>query len=565
MENVYDAQRQVVGTKYGDGAQDIVYVRDAYGRIVSESNAVASAVCSLAASGTATNEAWTVGGDALEIVRSLDPQDRPDGLAVPSSGYSLRRAYADDGNVESISGALAVVEYVYTPDRLDAGYTLTLSNGVAFAHGLARDGFRRSLVTGVASSVDGAAVEDFDYSHDALGRPVMRNGDTFGYNARGEVVFATVGRNVEAHGYDGIGNSTIAAFNGATNACTANGLNQYASIVCASASPCGTTVEYDLDGNTTQCGDWTYTYDAANRLKTVSSNDVLLVTNFYDAKGRRVRKVTPESATTFFYDGWNLIEERVADANGTASAIHYYWGKDLSETLQAAGGVGGLLYLTVDGAVYVPFYDGNGNVVRYLDANGSTVAQYTYDAFGRTISQTGSFAHVFRHRFSTKYFDSETSLYYYGHRFYSPVLRRWLTRDPIEEDGGLNLYGFCGNNAVNRFDSLGQAHFEVRALKGAGRIWPYICFAGIIGVLPSLALDFGLADKMNIEILHEHLFYDDGTNVRYGEKGRFSEETRVGYRRNVQCHAASFKSGILAVHSARFSGSSSYRRAATDR
>ena len=98
-------------------------------------------------------------------------------------------------------------------------------------------------------------------------------------------------------------NSVIAAFNGVTNAYTANGLNQYASIVCASASPCETAVGYDPDGNTTQCGDWTYTYDAANHLKTVSSNGVLLVMNDYDAKGRRVRKVTAESTTTFFYDG----------------------------------------------------------------------------------------------------------------------------------------------------------------------------------------------------------------------------------------------------------------------
>ena len=116
-ENVYDARRQVVGVVSGDGTQDIAYVRNAYGRVESESNAVASAVSSLAASGTATNEAWTVGGDALEIVRSLDPQDRPDGFAVPSSGYSLRHAYADDGNVESISNALAVVAYAYSPDR----------------------------------------------------------------------------------------------------------------------------------------------------------------------------------------------------------------------------------------------------------------------------------------------------------------------------------------------------------------------------------------------------------------------------------------------------------------
>ena len=62
----------------------------------------------------------------------------------------------------------------------------------------------------------------------------------------------------------------------------------------------------------------------------------------------------------------------------------------------------------------------------------------------------------FRMRFSTKYFDSETGLYYYGYRFYSPQLMRWLNRDPIGEEGGLNLYGFCGNNPVSRFDVDGR-------------------------------------------------------------------------------------------------------------
>jgi RHS repeat-associated protein len=50
----------------------------------------------------------------------------------------------------------------------------------------------------------------------------------------------------------------------------------------------------------------------------------------------------------------------------------------------------------------------------------------------------------------------ETGLVYYGHRYYSPSLGRFVNRDPIEEQGGLNLYGFCGNNAVNRWDYLGN-------------------------------------------------------------------------------------------------------------
>jgi len=65
-------------------------------------------------------------------------------------------------------------------------------------------------------------------------------------------------------------------------------------------------------------------------------------------------------------------------------------------------------------------------------------------------------ADFFRIRFSTKYFDSETGLYYYGYRFYSPALMRWLNRDPIGEEGGLNLYGFCGNNAIVEIDHNGK-------------------------------------------------------------------------------------------------------------
>jgi len=66
-----------------------------------------------------------------------------------------------------------------------------------------------------------------------------------------------------------------------------------------------------------------------------------------DHIGRRVKKITRESEITFFYDSWNLIEERVAYAGGANATVRYYWGKDLSGTFQGAGGVGGLLYITV--------------------------------------------------------------------------------------------------------------------------------------------------------------------------------------------------------------------------
>jgi RHS repeat-associated protein len=59
-------------------------------------------------------------------------------------------------------------------------------------------------------------------------------------------------------------------------------------------------------------------------------------------------------------------------------------------------------------------------------------------------------------QFSTKYTDNETKLVYYGHRYYQPSAGRWLSRDPIEEGGGRNLYGMCENNCPNIFDALGE-------------------------------------------------------------------------------------------------------------
>ena len=51
---------------------------------------------------------------------------------------------------------------------------------------------------------------------------------------------------------------------------------------------------------------------------------------------------------------------------------------------------------------------------------------------------------------------TDTGLYYYGYRYYDPVTGRWPSRDPIEEDGGMNLYSFTNNNGINLWDILGK-------------------------------------------------------------------------------------------------------------
>jgi RHS repeat-associated protein len=57
---------------------------------------------------------------------------------------------------------------------------------------------------------------------------------------------------------------------------------------------------------------------------------------------------------------------------------------------------------------------------------------------------------------------------YYGYRFYDPETGRWPSRDPIEEEGGINLYGFVGNDGVGRWDVLGMYTDVLNPAVGVG-------------------------------------------------------------------------------------------------
>ena len=209
-----------------------------------------------------------------------------------------------------------------------------------------------------------------------------------------------------------------------------------------------------------------YTWDAENRLTSVSNAATGVFSAYaYDFMHRRIRKDVRDPATpskqkssAYVYDGWNVVMETLATA--LPSTNYYFWGLDLSGTLQSAGGVGGLLAVTrvTVGAggpkTYFPLCDANGNVTEYIDSLGNVVAHYEYDAFGDVTSQSGDFADTFLFKFSTKCRDPETGLYYYGRRYYLPPFGCWLSRDPIEEDGGLNLYAIVGNDPVNKWDYL---------------------------------------------------------------------------------------------------------------
>jgi RHS repeat-associated protein len=229
---------------------------------------------------------------------------------------------------------------------------------------------------------------------------------------------------------------------------------------------------HDADGNLTNNGRFTFYWDGENRLTNITS---LPTANFgsqvqlqfvNDYRARRIQKIVftnngsiyvAQYTNKFTYDENNLLVILNPDLT---PQLTFVWGLDASGSMHGAGGVGGLISMTVHSGPYVGtyfyVYGGNYNVVALVSAaDGRVMAQYDYDVFGNVLRAIGPLAKINPFLFSTKFYDWETGLYYYGYRYYDPGSGRWLSRDPLEEKGGNNLYNFVNNNSTIYIDPRG--------------------------------------------------------------------------------------------------------------
>ena len=123
--------------------------------------------------------------------------------------------------------------------------------------------------------------------------------------------------------------------------------------------------------------------------------------------------------------------------------------------LGAGGGIGGLLARTDSSGSAYYHSDAGGNITALVDSSGNLLARYLYDPYGNLLSKSGSLADANTYRFSSKEIHANSGMYYYGFRFYEPNLQRWLNQDPMGVAGGINLYGFVGNNPIGFVDAYG--------------------------------------------------------------------------------------------------------------
>jgi RHS repeat-associated protein len=117
------------------------------------------------------------------------------------------------------------------------------------------------------------------------------------------------------------------------------------------------------------------------------------------------------------------------------------------------GNIGGLVGIRQNGTNYLVRGDGLGNVVEVRRTNGTVIASYGFGPFGQPLWATNTLNQPIR--FATRYRHDASGLIYMHARWYDPATGRWLSRDPIAENGGINLYAYVGNNPVNLVDPLG--------------------------------------------------------------------------------------------------------------
>ena len=229
------------------------------------------------------------------------------------------------------------------------------------------------------------------------------------------------------------------------------------------------TFTYDDDGNMTSDGRFNYMWDAENRLIAAETRADLVpqvprvrVENAYDHRFRRIAKVVKAEGvdgcqTLFIYDGWNIVAaEHRSDTKDTQS--FYVYGLDLIGTLHELGSIGGLVLQRQNGFLAFPMFDANGNILHNIRPDGHIHAFYDYSPFGELSINKHHYDFI-NFGFSSKYYDTDTGLNYYGYRFYSSNLGRWMNRDTVAENGGINLFGRARNSLVNTFDPTGKSEF----------------------------------------------------------------------------------------------------------
>ena len=468
----------LVGISYSDATPGQSFVYDHLGQLTQITDAAGTRTFAYNLYGESETDSLAANGIAWQVSERYDGLGRQAGYELSADGRRVQQTHLSyDGK-----GRLSTL----TAEGMEEPFSWTYSEQGGFVEQLAYpNGMTR--VNTYEDSRDLLSVIDYqrpgsanaparhEYDYDALGRPARRR-DTwntaapkttrlFTYNSRGELV----GDQLRPGGrfgyqYDNIGNRKEAFEFGSTTDYETDELNRYAGIVRNGGE--AFTPQYDADGNQTliktSTGIWEVTYNAENRpVKFESEDGGTTVECAYDSMGRRFEKKVTVGGTTGFHARYlyrDYLQVAECDLTGETPEVvrSYIWDPSEPEATRVLSMTRWEANGTQEKEHLYCMHDAMKNVTSLFGEARGRRALYEYRPYGGLITSEGNMAEENKFRFSSEYMDDELGLVYYNYRHLNPLDGRWISRDPIAEEGGWNLFAFVGNNGVNRWDYLGE-------------------------------------------------------------------------------------------------------------
>ena len=225
---------------------------------------------------------------------------------------------------------------------------------------------------------------------------------------------------------------------------------------------------YDAGGNPTLLRGVPLTWGEGRRLKKVSLSWGT-VDFAYDSDGKRVKKISGNTETKYYYNGSilsGLVRTTAGSTGTTKTTVQFVYDAEGKPFMLRFNGKTDYFYL----------YNGLGDVVGLVDSSNQVVVRYQYNSWGKVTSTQDtsgvSLATLNPFRYRKYVYDPETGLYCLGSRYYDPEVGRFVNADDTDvifakpqELGSKNLYAYCDNNPVAREDYAGE--FPIPCIVGA--------------------------------------------------------------------------------------------------
>ena len=183
------------------------------------------------------------------------------------------------------------------------------------------------------------------------------------------------------------------------------------------------------------------------QLKTAAANGKS-ISYAYNSDGIRTGKTVDGTVTSYLLDGSTVIAQKTGD-----DVLWFLYDSD-----------GTRVGFTYNGAAYYYMTNAQGDVTGIVDSSVNSVVEYSYDAWGKLLTMTGSMADTvgkinpFLYR--GYYYDSETGFYYLNSRYYDPETGRFINADGAVSTGtgilGFNMFSYCNNDPTGMVDDGGS-------------------------------------------------------------------------------------------------------------